>query len=288
MTVRGACDCHVHVIGAVDAYPQEPGRAYTAAPASLAALEQAAAASGVSRFVIVQPSFYGTDNRCTLEALDALAGRGRGVAVVDPATVTAAELRDLETRGVRGLRINLYSTVRGSLARRLEDRLNPLTAIAARMGWHVQVLAPADTLIDATMLIEDAEVPVVIDHYGLPTGLDPNSVEGGQLLSLFALPHVWVKLSAPYRVTEDPLATTPPPGWVGAMLSVAPDRCVWGSDWPHTPVRQHGEGAPVDLPHRAIAYDRLFGDIVAALGDDARRVLVSNPEALYGFDTGAD
>src|SRR5207249_3257610 len=103
------CDSHVHVVGPADRYPQVAQRTYLADVAPLATLRQRGSTRGVSRFVIVQPSFYGTDNTATLEALDVLGADGRGVAVIDPAHTPAATLADFARRGVRGVRINLYS-----------------------------------------------------------------------------------------------------------------------------------------------------------------------------------
>src|SRR5262245_38032464 len=103
------CDCHVHIVGPVGRYPQVPTRTYLAGEASLDTLGELGAACGITRFVIVEPSFYGTDNTVLLEALDALGPDGRGVAVIDLVAKTSAMLNDFHRRGVRGLRVNLYS-----------------------------------------------------------------------------------------------------------------------------------------------------------------------------------
>src|SRR5438105_3324919 len=102
------CDSHVHIVGPTDRYRQVPNRTFTADIASVATLKRLGAARGIDRFVIVQPSFYGTDNSPTLDALDELAGNGRGVAVIDPANTPADKLADYDRRGMRGVRLNLY------------------------------------------------------------------------------------------------------------------------------------------------------------------------------------
>jgi len=107
-----------------------------------------------------------------------------------------------------------------------------------RHGWHVEIIARAETLAAAADVIAKAEVPVVIDHYGLPENEAPAGPAGRALLDLAALPHVWIKLSAPYRYSPDDLATSPPSEWLKALVQAAPDRCVWGSDGPHTPPRK--------------------------------------------------
>ncbi len=126
------CDAHVHIIGAQD--PQSPDRTYTAAPAALPDLERLAAPLGVKRFVVVQPSFYGTDNRVLLRALDALGGRGRGVAVIDSAAAHPDELAAMARQGVRGLRINLYSSMSRAEDGLLERMFADMAAAARGQG----------------------------------------------------------------------------------------------------------------------------------------------------------
>ena len=280
-----ACDSHVHIVGGQDAYPWVPGRSYTAPPATVPMLRAAAAGTGLGRFVVVQPSFYGTDNRATLDALDELGGSGRGVAVIDPAAADPAALRAMHAKGIRGLRVNLYSQLATRMPA-LEEAFLPMRDVAARMGWHVQVIAPAPMLLAAAGLLEQDGVPVVLDHYALPGGLLPGSEEGRALLALARRPHVWVKLSAPYRVRPDPLAVEPPADWLAALLDAAPGRTVWGSDWPHTPdhMTQPGEPPP-HLPWRAIGYAALVDRFRAALPAGAwEAVMCRNPARLYGFE----
>ena len=280
-----ACDSHVHIVGDQAAYPWAPGRSYTAPPATVAMLRAVAEGAGIGRFVVVQPSFYGTDNRPTLDALDALGGSGRGVAVIDPAITDDAALRAMHAQGVRGLRINLYSRMAAAMPA-LDQAFLPTRDVAARMGWHVQVIAPAPVLLAAAGLLDGAGVPVVLDHYALPGGIAPGSPDGRALLALARRPHVWVKLSAPYRVHADPLATDPPADWLAALLDAAPDRTVWGSDWPHTPdhLPQPGQPPP-HLPWRAIGYRALVDRFRAALPGGAwQAVMCRNPALLYGFE----
>src|SRR5438105_15908734 len=97
------CDCHVHIVGPAQKYPQVPDRTYLAGVASVATLKALGAARGIDRFVVVQPSFYGADNSMTLDALDELAGHGRGIAVIDPTATSTETLASFHRRGVRGL-----------------------------------------------------------------------------------------------------------------------------------------------------------------------------------------
>ena len=284
----GGCDCHVHVVDSLDVFPQSPTRSYTANLAPLGSLQALANPEGVSRFVIVQPSFYATDNACLLDALDKLGENGRGVAAVDRSHATAALLQEYERRGVRGLRLNLYSKSLTFAPERVCDLLAEALEKVPSNRWHVEIIAPISLLMKVARIVADSSVPVVLDHYGLPGESSPDSCEGRVLLDLIALPHVWVKLTAPYRVAADRLATHPPANWLAAFLQAAPHRCVWGSDWPHTPLDCDQKSRDEIAPYRKISYARLVRDFTAALPGPAlaRRVLVENPERLYEFPRG--
>jgi predicted TIM-barrel fold metal-dependent hydrolase len=278
------CDSHVHFVGPADRHPQAGDRTYQADVATLKQLEIVSAPRAIRRFVIVQPSFYGTDNSVLLEGLAALAGRGRGVAVVNADATSARVLSGYAGQGVRGLRINLYSPIgdRSPLALRFEA----IAGLARELGWHIEVIAPIRMLADNFALLATSRVPVVIDHYGLHAGFQPDHPEGHALLSLLAMPHVWIKLSAPYRVSADPLATKPDPIWLAAILEAASERCVWGSDWPHTPPHDQHVGGAVVSPYRNLRYEILVDDFIAATGSAelAERILSDNPARLYGFE----
>jgi predicted TIM-barrel fold metal-dependent hydrolase len=278
------CDCHIHIVGPIGRYSQIPTRTYQAAEAPLAALTAGGAARGITRFVVVQPSFYGSDNTLLLESLDALAGNGRGVAVIDPA-MPEESLADLALRGVQGLRLNLYSTAAGRELRQIDGLLTPLAEIADGMGWHVEVIAGIDVLLDVADLFARAPVPIVIDHYGLHGSTTPQSERGRALLDLFRLPNVWIKLSAPYRVSDDPLCTQPDPTWLAAIVEAAPGRCVWGSDWPHSPLHPRQGRADLQLPYRPLSYATLVDNFLTAVGHDAaaQAIMIDNPARLYGF-----
>ena len=278
------CDSHIHVVGDPAISPQVADRTYTAGEASLDSLLAVANPQDVTRFVVVQPSFYGTDNTVTLGAIAALGANGRGVAVIDPATVTSAELSALEAGGIAGLRINLYSTLAEQRGGSMEESFGAMAAVAQRSGWHVEVIAKADVLARAADLFAASPVPVVIDHYGVHGGVTPGSDTGQALLGLLRRPHVWMKLSAPYRCSADPLAVRPDPDWLAAILDAGAERCVWGSDWPHTAPHGHQTGGGVALAFRALAYrDVLEGARAALPAQQVDAILRRNPASLYGF-----
>jgi predicted TIM-barrel fold metal-dependent hydrolase len=279
------CDSHVHIVGPADRYRQVATRTYRAGVASVETLKSLGARRGIGRFVIVQPSFYGTDNSATLDALDALGGNGRGVAVLDPATASADTLAAFDRHGVRGLRLNLYSPVKGP-GSSAPDKVFAATAdIARRVGWHVQVVAALPILLSVADALARAPAAVVIDHYGLYGDKRPDSEEGRRLLDLMRLPHVWMKVSAPYRHDRGPLNTKPDREWLAALLAAAPHRCVWGSDWPHPPAHDTHQGPAIETPYRALSYETLVDDFLAALPspDLVERVMGGNAARLYGF-----
>lgn len=279
-------DCHVHVVGPVDAFPQAEGRGYTAGLATPENLHAVADPTGVKRYVFVQPSFYGTDNSYLFHSLDLLAGHARGVVVLESSDLSARQVDQLAQRGVRGIRVNLYSKFSPLTRGGLKDILKRYTDKMPRAGWHIEVIAPIETVAPAAPALADSPVPIVIDHYGLPGNEGPESATGRRLLDLVGLSHVWVKVSAPYRIGADPLSTRPPAEWLAALLRVAPDRSVWGSDWPFAPQRKTQTDAATVVAYRPIEYRRLLEDFIRALpvGTDADRILRLNPARLYGFD----
>lgn len=278
----GACDCHTHVVGDTRAWPMVADRHYTPGPASVADLREHMERVGLQRTVIVQPSFYGTDNGCMLQALDALQGAGRGVAVVDDA-ITPAALEDLHARGIRGLRVNVESAgIRDPLA--VEAAFTRWAERIAPLGWHLQVYAALQTLASLADFFAALPVPVVLDHFAMvPAGTSLNYPAGKRLLSLVESGRAYVKLSAPYRVQPiwpaadvDALAQ--------AFLAANAERVLWGSDWPHTN-REPGKGPLEVSRYRDIAPVALHETLTRWLPSHAvrRQVLVDNPAGLYGF-----
>ena len=279
------CDSHVHVIGPIEQYPQLPTRHYLARAAELATLQKLAASRDIRRFVIVQPSFYGADNTVTLEACDALGKNGRAIAVIESGT-PAATLKDLHRCGVRGLRVNLYSAL--GKPRPFADIFKATEKTARDMNWHIEVIAPVALLAENFDLLAKSGATVVIDHYGVYGDNRPDSAQGRRVLELLALPHVWMKLSAPYRVSRNPLEIKPDPAWLQAILAAAADRCVWGSDWPHTPPDDQHKGPDDAPPYRGLSYVGLFDEFAVAVGSRelCDRVLNDNPARLYDFADG--
>lgn len=280
----GACDAHVHVFRP-DLYPYAADRAYTPGRMTSGLLGKFLTSHDLKRVVIVQPSVYGTDNRAMVDALGALGRRrARGVAVVDLDTVSDEELADLEAAGVAGLRLNVTTRERGDLAKSLRaaDRL------LKGSDLHIQIYAPLPIVIANERAIAGMKRPVVLDHFGGARAGHPGMAEGLRtLMRLTRSGPAWVKLSGAYRVSLDAetMWNDAPPLAV-ALIDAAPDRLVWGSDWPHTGGHAGRKGSPKKIEPFQKIDDRAG---IAALshwcGDKAtlRRILVTNPAKLYSF-----
>ncbi|MDQ2082898.1 amidohydrolase family protein [Xanthobacteraceae bacterium Astr-EGSB] len=277
-----ACDCHVHVVGPQDRFPMRAQRQYTPPPALTRDLRMFHAALGIGRCVLIQPSFYGTDNTCMLDAMAELGGAARGVAVVAP-DIADDELRRLDTRGVRGVRINLQTAGIRNPAVALQE----LSALARRIrpfGWHIQIYAGLPLIVATAAVIADLSVPVVIDHFG---GLAADQGVGQPGLSvvtdLVRNADVYVKLSAPYRISSavgysdvEPIAR--------ALIAAAPDRMLWGTDWPHTN-RLPGLAATAVHPYRQVDDRSGLADFLTWCSDEGvrRMILTETPAKLYRF-----
>lgn len=233
-----AWDAHAHVIGDPREYPFAPGRGYTPQPASLDDYLAMLDRHHIARGVLVQPSVYGHDHRCLLDALTRAGGRLMGVAVPSP-DATTKDLAAMHERGIRGVRCNLINP--GGLSPAVIYSWQPALRV---LGWHVEFHIAVDRMPGWTDVIESFDIPVVIDHFGRPMdGVDPSSPALAALIRFVKTERCFVKLSAPYRLSGDvtPLAH--------AFLETSASGCCWGTDWPHVDTAN-----PVDT-----------GDVIAAL-----------------------
>jgi predicted TIM-barrel fold metal-dependent hydrolase len=277
-----ACDAHVHVIGPKARFPLARERRYTPKDALADELAAMLGRLGLQRVVLVQPSFYATDNACMLDCLAQLPG-ARGVAVLAPETPAAA-LDKLQAQGVRGLRVNIASSG-GADIDTIKTGIEAAAAACARHGWHVQLFVPAAAIAPLAPLLMALPVDSVFDHFGL---IAPGSGNGAlhALCRLLEGGKTWVKISGAYRISDDPNDVR-----IGALARALceanPGRIVWGSDWPHTPRHDlHAGGRDEELPFQRIDTRGLLHLLPRWLEDDAlvHRVLVDNPARLYDFD----
>jgi 2-pyrone-4,6-dicarboxylate lactonase len=266
----GTCDSHVHVFGPQARYPRVPEPHYTLPDGEPALLERMTRALGIDRVAIVQPSYYGTDNRCLLDALERLGPRACGVAMVEE-NVGAEQLAEMDRRGVRALRLDLF--LRASW--KIDDIVAYVVRSAARaqaLGWHVQFYTPGRVVRDLIPVFADLPCDFVIDHMGYMLESDGlTRADFDRLLEAVRRGRGWMKLSGPYRLARDGNYATLRP-LARAIVDALGDRTVWGSDWPHIPDGQMDTG-----------------QLVALLGDwipepiALDRVLRDNPARLYRF-----
>lgn len=279
----GACDCHVHVFGPAARFPYAPGRSYTPGDASLADLLTLHRHLGIERVVIVQASPYGSDNACTLDALARIGPNARAVAVIDPG-IDDASLAAMQAAGVRGVRINLESAGQHDPAV-ARDLLTAAARRVAPLGWHVQVYTGLPVLVALEPAIRALPVPLVVDHFGRASAAAGIADPGfGVLCDLLADGRIWVKLSAPHRISQAADCTDAAP-LARALIEANPDQVVWGSDWPHPGGTPGSRRADVIEPFDPVDDGRALNRLVGWTrgGDDLARILVDNPARLYGF-----
>ena len=263
----GAIDTHCHVIGAPPEYPLVPERSYTPPPATVEAYLAMLDAVGFAKGVLIQVSVHGTDNRLLYETLSAHRDRLRGVGVLE-ANLPEKAYAEAHEAGVRGLRLNdLYGGGVG-----FED-LERFDALACEMGWHLQLLLDARNLLNLAPRIARLRCPWIIDHMGhMPytAGIDH---PGFQMLVQLVADGGWVKISDAFRMSELPDYRDSIP-FAQALVAAAPDRCVWGSDWPHV-----AQWRPMPTVSDLL-------DLLAEWVPDERtrnRILVDNPARFYNF-----
>ena len=254
-------------------HPYSERRIYTPPDAPLAAYVHMLTQLGLERAVLVQPSVYGTDNTVMLGAMNDLgADRCRGVAVVD-AAVPDTELERLHEAGVRGIRVNVVDVAEGKGVFAVE----PLARLAARVkrfGWHVEFLMHADEFPDLDTRFADFPVDIVLGHLGyMKTDKGVGQAGYQAMLRLMKRGKCWVKLTGPYRISTAPLPHPDTVPFARALIEAAPERVLWGTDWPHVMVRS-------EMPNDADLADLLLDWVPENLRE---QVLVKNPAKLYGF-----
>jgi len=267
----GACDSHHHIYDPRFAY--QPNAVLKPPYATVQDYRVLQKRIGTSRNVMVQPSTYGTDNTCLLDVLAQLGDNARAVCVVN-ASVTDAELKKLHAAGTRGVRIQfgLGNPVAA-------EEVMPLAKRIAAMGWHIQTNMPGEQLVQMESLLLSLPCPVIIDHLGRAT--DVGQPQYDTVRRLLQSGHGWVKVSGAYLYGGGTA-----PDYAGATrvakgyIATAPERCVWGSDWPHPDATKKLN--PVAMPD-----DVTLINLMKVWAPDEKlrhRILVENPEVFYGFD----
>ncbi len=272
----GSCDCHAHICGPIAQYDYAADRIYTPPDALLSDYRRMLGTLGVERAVLVQPSVYGTDNAVLLGALSEGGPSMRGVAVVDP-TISDAELRTLDRAGIRGVRINVVDRHTGRNVVPL-DEIVPLARRIEPLGWHVELLLQVDAVPELAVVLKAIPVDVVLGHLGY-VHADKGGVgsPGFQaLLRVMQTGRCWAKLTGPYRISSGQGQSQDVAAMARGLAEAAPERIVWGTDWPHVMVKGQ-------MPNDGDLCDLLEDWLLSKA--DRTRILVDNPATLYGFTT---
>lgn len=267
-------DCQLHVFGDGQRYPMRSGSIYDPpAEANIDALLAGHRALGIERGVLVQPTGYAMDHRLLLDALGAAGKNYRGVAIVDD-SVSDAELARLHAAGVRGARFNFWKAL--NLVPDHAEFLRSVERIGA-FGWHAKIHALVDELKELIPLLRKVRIPIVIDHMANLDFAKPlDHPDSRFVLDAVKNENWWIMLSNGDRhsATGPPWNDAVPYGQ--ALIAVAPDRTIWGSDWPH--LRPPGDEPHEDAEILELLY-RYAPDEAAR-----RNVLVTNPAKLFGFE----
>ncbi len=280
----GATDCHCHIFEPAN-FPYAAERRYTPGQATLDDERAFHASLGTSRVVLVQPSVYGSDNRCLVDGLTKLGPSvARGIAVIDTATVTDDELAALQKAGVVGIRVNLQVKGEGRVAAAVNAVSKAMSRVAP-LGFVVQIYVDLQLVSALADTINASPVPVVLDHFGgAQAGLGLDQPGFAALQQLLGTGKAYVKLSAPYRASHDAPDYGDLAPIAQALIRSNRDRLVWASDWPHT-----GSGAarkPGEVePFRAVDDNRTLALLSGWAGDadTHRRILVDNAARLFCF-----
>lgn len=273
-----ACDAHFHVFGPPGRYaygtdirytpPHEPWENYSALARRL----------GFERFVFVQPSAYGFNNDCMLDAMRAIDAKARrGIVDIDETTISDRALADLDALGVRGIRVNV-SPVRkpeAGLAASMLPRIGRLSALARELGWHLDFLAPGWLVSELMPALRELPIPFTVAHFGLFPAKDGVRQAGFQdFLSLVGdgSKRCFVKLTGVYRFSTAPNFADVAP-FAQALMETAPDQLIWGSDFPHLSF------------HDKVGTIQLF-NLLGTWADAPmrQRILADNPARLFGFE----
>lgn len=223
-------DCHTHIFGPYDAHPLPADAIYRPDPAPFTALRELHRSLGITRGVLVQGACYGEDHDAVLSALDGSGGAYRGVALISP-DIDEAALADMHRRGIRGIRLGLMSHLGGKPdSQRMLAQLERIRPY----GWHALLHGLIDDVVPALEVLAPAGVPLVIDHMARVDARRGTAYPAFVALERWMRePHVWIKLSGPDRITDGKAPYSGATAVARRLLGCAPDRAIWGSDWPH-------------------------------------------------------
>jgi 2-pyrone-4,6-dicarboxylate lactonase len=262
----GSCDAHFHVFE--PGFPAVAAPLYTFPDATLDQYLQLAGVLGIERMVLVQPTYYGTDNSLTLDVLRRTGARCRAVVRIDEDT-SDETLDSYHALGVRAIRLDLFARATLPTAE-IIAYIRRMAARTRQRGWHLQFYTPGTVVRDLLPFLADFDDTFVIDHMGYMLEADGlTAADFDRLLRVLEQGRCWIKLSGPYRIAKHkPLSSLQSLG--RSLVATRPDRLLWGSDWPHLPNGQRDTGELINLladwaPDQA----------------DRHQILVASPDHLF-------
>jgi 2-pyrone-4,6-dicarboxylate lactonase len=270
----GATDCHAHVFGPASRYPYQDNRSYTPPDAPLSQLRATHKTLGIQRLVVVAASVHSTNNSAVLDAVATDPKNLRGIATVG-ADISDKELARLKDGGIRGIRVNLVDKGGNPFG-----SLDALSGIAERirdLDFHIELLVHVESFPELRALATSVCVPLSVGHIGYTKAAAGGVTHPGyqEFLALLRDGYFWVKLTGPSRISaHDRFPYPDVSAMAKAVIAAAPDRVVWGSDWPHV------------MQYRPMPNDGDLLDTLATWAPDAaqrQRILVDNAARLYGF-----
>ncbi len=281
---RGACDCHTHIFGDPQKFPWAAGRVYTPESASIVEMRSLHRALHTDRVVIVQPTVYGTDNSCTLDAVKQLGPGARAIVAIDE-KISDADLDRMHQGGARGIRLNLETAGQFDPAvahQRLEKAIG---RAKNRRDWHIEIYTRLTVIEAIKDQVLASPVPVSFDHFGGAQGALGISQPGFETLcSLLKSGKAYVKVSAPYRSSKQAPGYADAAPLAKAFIAANAERVIWGTDWPH-PQQIPGRPASEITPLYQIDDGRDLNMVALWAPDPAvrKKILVDNPAKLYGL-----
>jgi predicted TIM-barrel fold metal-dependent hydrolase len=265
-----ACDAHCHVFGPASKFPFDPNAAYTPEDAPFEALQELHSTLELHRAVIVHASCHGADMRVTLDAIARSGGRYRGTAIID-SSVSEKDFQRMHEGGIRAVRFNFVRHLGG---RPSMDFFQKTVQKLQFFGWHLILHLDAQDLVELEQVFSRLPVPFVIDHMGrvkAADGLEQRPFK--TLLGFLKNENAWVKICGAERVSSEGPPFTDAVPFGRALVEAAPDRVLWGTDWPHPNVKWMPDDAALVNLFPLMAPDRVV----------QRKILVDNPARLYGF-----
>jgi 2-pyrone-4,6-dicarboxylate lactonase len=265
-----ACDAHCHIFGPAAKFPYDPKASYHPPDSPFEGLQKLHSILGLQRAVIVHASCHGPDMRATLDGIARSNGAYRGTAIID-SSITDSDFERMHAGGIRGVRFNFVKHLGGrpdmAFFQRTVERLPEL-------GWHLILHLDATDLAEFRDLFRQMPVPMVIDHMGRVVAKDGLEQEPFKvLLEAMKNEKMWVKITGAERVSSMGPPFTDAVPFARALVEAAPDRILWGTDWPHPNVKwMPNDGDLVDL-----------FPLMAPEPALQKKILVDNPARLYGF-----